>query len=303
LSGNLVISVVVAAHNHAHFLSECLFSVKAQTCKDYELIVVDNGSTDNTREVVDNLAWDKLRYHYQQDTGSVAGPRNTGIRLAKGKYVAFLDSDDFWYPQKLERVIRVLKDHPEVDIISHAMFQREEGKEKILMNVGPLRKNMFAFLLGGNRLLGSATVVKKDVLCEMQGFNERKDFVHAEDYDLWLKIAYSNGNFFFISQPLGEYRVHASNLSHDFAAVFRHEINVLNAHIKNFKSRIPFRRKFLYRSSLSRIYFMDGFNYFVAGQYKKALSGFRCSFLANPMIFFYFTSNYCRKLGGKIFRA
>jgi len=302
LSGSPVVSVVVATHNHAHFLPECLASVKAQTYEDYELIVVDNGSVDNTKEIVYNLAWDKLKYYYQEDTGSVAGSRNTGIRLARGKYIAFLDSDDLWHERKLEEVMKLLEGNSEIDIISHAMFQKEEGKEKIFMSVGPLRKNMFAFLLGGNRLLGSATVVKKNVLCEVQGFNERKDFVHAEDYDLWLKIAYSNGKFFFISEPLGEYRIHASNLSRDFVTVFQHEINVLNAHIRNFKSRIPCHKEFLYSGSLSRIYFMSSFNYFAAGQYKKALFRFVRSLFLNPVLSLRLMINYCCKFVGKLFR-
>ena len=109
ITDNPLISVVVATHNHAHFLPECLSSIKSQTYTNYELIVVDNGSNDNTKEVVENFAWDKLNYCYQRDTGSVAGPRNTGIRLSKGKYVAFLDSDDLWHSQNLKKTMEVLE--------------------------------------------------------------------------------------------------------------------------------------------------------------------------------------------------
>ena len=124
------VSVIIPTHNHAHFLPKCLESVKTQTYSDYEIIVINNGSTDNTEEVIKRFGWNNLRYHYQQDTGSVASPRNTGIRLARGKYVAFLDSDDLWYPEKLRKTMRILEESPDIDILSHDLFMIREGKEK-----------------------------------------------------------------------------------------------------------------------------------------------------------------------------
>ncbi len=276
------VSVVIPTHNHAHFLHECLSSVKAQTYKDYEVIVVNNGSTDNTEAVMSGLAWEKLKYHYQSDTGSVAGPRNTGIRLARGEYVAFLDSDDLWHRQKLERVMAVLEKNADIDILSHDLFLAKGGKKKNIMRCGPLKKNMFKALLIRNYLLGSATVAKRKALLEVGGFDESKDFVHVEDCEIWLRAAYAGKNFYFINEALGEYRIHSTNLSRDFEHVIRSEKNLIDKHIKKFKSRIPFHGYFLYTYKLSSIYFKLGMQYFFRKEYNKCLYNLSKSFFLNP---------------------
>ena len=276
------VSVIIPIHNHAHFLPECLASVRNQTYKDYEAIVVNNGSTDNTEEVIRRLEWDKLKYHYQDDTGSVAGPRNTGIRLAIGKYVAFLDSDDLWYEKKLEKVMEVLENNPEIDIISHDLFMSKVGRQKKLLKCGPLDKNMFKSLLIKNRLLGSATVVKKSVMEEIGGFDSNKNFIHIEDSEAWLRIAKLEKKFAFLNEPLGEYRVHESNLSHDFEALLKNEESVMRKHFRNLKSKIPFHCYFLYINRLSRIYFKLSLQYYFRKKITKSLSSLLKSFLVNP---------------------
>jgi len=285
MSDNPLISVVVATHNHAHFLPECLNSIKTQTYDNYELIVVDNGSTDNTKEVIESLAWDKLRYYYQNDTGSVAGPRNTGIKLAKGEYIAFLDSDDLWYKEKLQEVAKALKNNPGIDILSHNLIQRKNGKIGSIMREGPSKKDMFKHLLTINCLAGSAAMVKRDILLKIGGFDENKDFVHVEDYETWLRIAYKGGKFFFIDKILGEYRLHDSNLSHDFKRALLNEIKVVDKHLKNFKSRFPFHKIFIRSIPLSRVFLTMGVRYLSQKQYAKGLFNIAKSFFINPISF------------------
>ncbi|OGC04140.1 hypothetical protein A2276_05955 [candidate division WOR-1 bacterium RIFOXYA12_FULL_43_27] len=283
------VSVVIATHNHAHFLPECLASVKAQTYQNYEVIVVNNGSIDNTEEVVRNLAWDKLRYHYQSDTGSVAGPRNTGIKLAEGDYVAFLDSDDIWHEDKLEKVMRVFMEKPEIDILSHDVSIFEKGKSdlNIVDRVGPLSENMFRQLLTvGNCLNGSATVVAKRVFAKIGGFDESKDFVHAEDYEAWLRIAYHGYNFYFINETLGKWRMHESNLSNDFGLVCKNWINVLNKYYKKFNVRNPIDRIILRNKSLSGVHFITAAKHHSQKKYIQFLVSLAKSFLLSPVHFF-----------------
>jgi len=277
------VTVIIPTHNHAHFLPECLASVRMQSYKDYEVIVIDNGSTDNTKDIIRQLSWDKLKYHYQDDTGSVAGPRNTGIRLANGEYVAFLDSDDLWYEKKLEKIIGFLFSNPWVDIISHDLFLTRQGKEKKLLKCGPLKKDMFKFLLIRNPLLGSATVVKRNLMLEVGGFNESKDYVHAEDSEVWLRIAYLKKNFYFFNEPLGEYRVHSSNLSHDFERVLLNEKNVIHKHFKKLNSKIPFHGYFLYINRLSKIHANLGIQCFFRKRYAESLYNISKSFFLNPV--------------------
>lgn len=243
------VSVIIATHNHAHFLPECLGSVKAQTYKDYEVIVVDNGSTDDTKNVIKDLAWDKLVYYYQNDTGSVAGPRNTGIRLAKGKYVAFLDSDDIWYEQKLLKIMDIIEKNPDIDLITHDIRIVSYGKPEKVVRVGPRKKADSIFkelLFCGNFIAGSATVVKRSMMEKIGGFDTDKNYVHAEDYETWLRIASISNKFFFLNECLGDYRVHKSNLSHDFETAFLNEICIVKKHYgmigsKSLRERISFR--------------------------------------------------------------
>lgn len=279
------VSVIIPTHNHAHFLPECLSSVRAQTYTDYEVIVVNNGSTDDTESLIGKLTWDKLRYYFQNDTGSVAGPRNTGIRLARGKYVAFLDSDDLWYEKKLERVMKVLENSPDIDILSHDLFLVRNERPKTILKSGPLKKDMFKFILIKNPLLGSATVVKKSAMIEIGGFDGRRDFIHAEDSDAWLKIAYLGKKFYFINEALGEYRVHDNNLSRDFKSVLLNEKNVIVNHFDNLKSKIPLHGYLIYRNRLCRIYFNMGVQYFFRKKLIIGLFNIAKAFYLNPFVF------------------
>jgi len=288
LNENPKVSIIIPTHNHAHFLSECLASVKSQTYKDYEVIVVNNGSTDNTEEIVRKLAWDQLRYKYQNDTGSVAGPRNTGISLAKGKYVAFLDSDDLWYEKKIEKVMNIFEKKSEIDIISHDLYMTKKGKIKLVIKSGPLSRNMFKSLLIKNCVSGSAAVVRKETLIEAGGFDESKEFIHAEDSEIWLRIAYLGKNFYFINEVLGEYRAHETNLSNDFVSVLNNEKNVIKKHYNKLRSPVPFHKHFLYQNRLSRIYFKISIQYFFRKKYLKCAYNLILSFFSNP---FYFPFN------------
>ncbi len=231
------VSVIIATHNHAKYLPECLNSVKNQIYKDYEIIVINNGSTDETEKVIKDLEWDQLRYHYQRNTGSVAGPRNTGISMAKGKYVAFLDSDDLWYDNKLNVVMRFFNENPDVDIISHDLMENNNGRRGSVLKSGPLASDMFKALLIENRLLGSATVVKVKVINDVGKFDTGKQYVHCEDYETWLRIAYKSYKFDFLNIVLGEYRIHGENLSNDQELVFKNWMNVLNKHLPNYKGK------------------------------------------------------------------
>ena len=117
------VSVIVPTHNRADLIEYSIRSVLAQTYPDFELLVVDNGSTDSTRSVVDGIGDPRIRYIYQENSGGPAGPRNTGIRESRGEYVAFLDSDDLWVPTKLARQVEVLEKRPAVGLV-YGQFTR-----------------------------------------------------------------------------------------------------------------------------------------------------------------------------------
>jgi len=142
---------------------------------------------------------------------------------------------------------------------------------------------MFKQLLIKNRLLGSATVAKRSVMLEINGFDESKNVVHTEDYDAWLRAAYLKKKFCFINEPLGEWRAHSSNLSFNFKEVLSHERNVLSRHFKNFKSRVPFYKTILWHDALSVLYFKMGVQYFFRKNYLKSCSNLAKSFFFSPI--------------------
>lgn len=103
------VSIIIPTYNRASSLKRTLISIINQTYTDYEVIIVSNGSTDNTKDIVDQFQDERLKYIFQKGSGSPASPRNTGIKSSKGDYIAFCDDDDLWLPEKLEKQIAFLK--------------------------------------------------------------------------------------------------------------------------------------------------------------------------------------------------
>ncbi|MFC1595697.1 glycosyltransferase family 2 protein [Candidatus Margulisiibacteriota bacterium] len=281
------VSVIMAAHNHAHFLQRSIGSVLEQTYLDYELIVIDNGSTDNTAETVRKLETDRVRYIYQDDTGSVAGPRNTGIKAAKGKYVAFLDSDDHWYPEKLQRVMRCLKHNPNIDVICHDMLRSTSEKVLNKIIVGPDKEgDIFTRLLyEGNFLLGSGVTVKREAIVEVGNFDERQDFVNAEDYETWLRLARAGNQFFFLNEVLGELHIHSSNLSGDIKRSTNNLRNVIKHHILESFNKPSLSQKIVFRKALAQTYYFEARNWQQRGSYLPTCWYYLRSIVMYPVVF------------------
>lgn len=208
----LTVSVVIPTYNHAPMLLEALRSVQAQTFTGWEAVVINNFSTDNTIQVVESFHDPRIRLVNFRNNGVIAASRNVGIRKAHGNLIAFLDSDDVWYPEKLERCLARFADG--ADLVCHAELWREDGVERHEVCYGPASRSDYKSLLyKGNCLSTSAVVVKKTVL-EMVGcFSENPSIVTAEDYDLWLNLARNGCRMAFIRDALGEYRIHCSNES------------------------------------------------------------------------------------------
>jgi glycosyltransferase involved in cell wall biosynthesis len=210
-------SIVIPTYNRAHILSRSIDSVLSQTYQDFELIIVDNGSTDNTQQWMDSAYQDdRLIYRYQEGSGSPASPRNTGMSLAKGQWICLLDSDDRWDKNKLQCVLDVIQTNTNVDVICHnenIYYEASDSIDKVL-KYGPASKNMYKeMLIFGNRLSTSATSMRIEFLKDNNlQFNESSEFATVEDYDLWLNLAKYDANFVFLSESLGFYTVGESNM-------------------------------------------------------------------------------------------
>lgn len=211
------VTVIIGTYNRAKILPIAIESVLGQTHPSFELLVIDNGATDETRKVVESYRDSRIQYLLNpHPTRSCAEPRNIGIRMSRAPLVAFLDDDDVWYREKLAISLRELERHPEAALICHAQKIVENGRV-IRKNIcGPWTDPMHERLIYEGNCLGPGSVVaKKESLLSVGGFDVREAFQGCEDYDLWIRLAAAGYRFHFIEEALAEFRWTGFNGSND----------------------------------------------------------------------------------------
>jgi glycosyltransferase involved in cell wall biosynthesis len=205
------VSVVVASYNYGRFLAGALDSALGQTLRDLEVIVVDDGSTDETAEVVKPYLSDpRVRYQRTDHVGQSAA-KNTGIRMARARLIAFLDADDLWLPEKLEKQLTLLSAEPTLGVIySRRLLIDEQGRaleyDQPVLHRGRVMDAMFR----ANFVCFSSALVHRRVLKHVGLFDE--SLTLAIDYDLWLRVA-ARYRFDYVDEPLVKYRTGHANLS------------------------------------------------------------------------------------------
>ena len=226
------ISVIIPTFNRALMLIEAIDSVISQDYKNWELIIIDNFSTDETDKILSTISDVRIRSVKKPRTGSVAASRNLGIKMATGDWIAFLDSDDLWDPAKLSTVVSLIASG--YDFIYHPLrtldLQNPRMNHRLPRNIrvkSPIYMNL---LLKGNTISLSSVVVKKLYLDTIGGMNESKELYALEDYDTWLRISRLTEKFFCIPIILGSYRVHGSNISNDNS--FTYVARGLESHLR-----------------------------------------------------------------------
>lgn len=211
------VSVIVTCYNYAKFLEGCLMSILNQTYQDFELLIINDGSTDNTDEVVSRfLDNEKIRYIKQNNTGQAIATNN-GIMVASGELVAFLDADDLWDPTKLEKQVRLFTRDTIGVVYSRIKFMNEEGlpidKELTKKYYTPRSGYVTDALLFDNFIPYSSTVVRKECFDKFGMFNP--EYKNGLDWDLWLRIS-KEYEFAFVDEPLLTYRTgHPGQLTSD----------------------------------------------------------------------------------------
>ena len=186
-SGTFQVSVIIPTYNRADFLVETLESVFSQTVPPYEVLVVDDGSTDETEAVMGSWS-DRLRYVRQENQG-VAVARNFGLRLARGEWVAYLDSDDLWTPEKIERDQETHERHPTAQVLyggSRRMLSGQVGRALLPPDVSD---RFLEALAMRNTLCASGVTVRRDALIATSGFREDTELGPSADWELWVRLA------------------------------------------------------------------------------------------------------------------
>lgn len=226
-----LVSVVIPSYNTGHLIDRAIQSVLRQTYKEFEIIIVDNNSTDNTDDVLSSHVIPCLSVQKVDNQGSIAFSRNCGVRAARGEWIAFLDSDDWWSPHKLAECSRHFASS---DLIYHPLLISRHNHLHFPASHSPtwrLKKPVFShLLLTGNPIPTSSVVVRRSVFQQIGGFNESKELIAAEDYEAWLRLATASDRFFFLNKTLGFYQYTPTSVSRRDMSIPMRAVYALYSH-------------------------------------------------------------------------
>lgn len=261
-------SIIIPTFNRSIDLKRALTSLKYQLYKYFEVLVCDDGSTDNTPEVVAAFSNDlNIKYIKIANSGRPAIPRNLGITQAKGKYIAFLDSDDWWHENKLQLAFECLENG--ADLVYSDFYKAKSLTEKEIVRVRDLKTNITTDLLkNGNAICNSTVVVRKSILDKVGFFNEGHEYIAWEDFDLWLRISKITNRFVHINQPLVYYWFGGGNISTS-------ERTILTAQ--------AIRRNYIRKSDIQPLWLYSslGSGLFLNKKYKRSIPYLKKAFMVS----------------------
>jgi len=225
------------AHNAERYIAESIQSVLDQTYGNWELVVVDDGSTDKTAETVQRFvaSENRVKYVFQQNSRQ-GKARNTGIGKSQGSLIAFLDSDDLWFPEKLERQVQTLIDTKADVVYSDVVIFYEAGAgpgpTEFSIAAGKIEgSQIFDLLLMQNRIPVASVILRKEIFNIAGPFEESEPYQSCEDYDLWLKLAAHGASFYGMTTKLVRYRRHPQAMTHKESNVLKPMLRVVRRHI------------------------------------------------------------------------
>ena len=204
------VSVIIPAYNQGDYLAEAIESVLAQTYSHFEILVIDDGSTDNTADVAKSFSDPRVRYIFREN-GGLSAARNTGLKHASGELITFLDSDDLFLPEKLSTLKAEMENHPEVGLTAGQAIMIDDRSQRLDKMVdSPLPENPAQLLLGNPIHVGSV-LVKRAWLDQVEPFDE--SFRACEDWDMWIRLAKAGCPMRWLPVPVSLYRVHAAQMT------------------------------------------------------------------------------------------
>ena len=281
------VSIIIPTYNRAHYIGESVDSILAQTFKDYEIIVVDDGSTDNTREVLKKYG-DKVQYVYQNNAGPPAA-MNTGVRKARGEYYLILGDDDALMPDMVERQVEVLDKNPDVAFVCSGIhFVDADGEIYKTSRDGRARERSFKSLLFDNFVWHLTALVRRSVSEEMGHFDETLLTTH--DHDLWIRMAIKY-RFEYTDLPLAKFRRHPGNYSKTLGLHLKDHLTILNKPVV--RERLTFLEWARFRAVN---YYRFAMFYARTGQCFKASCCYWTAVLNHPFVGAYFWTHETEKM-------
>lgn len=273
------VSVIVPVYNGAPFLAEAINSALAQSFRDFEIIIVDDGSTDDSAAIADEFA----RRHpecirvIRQANGGICPARNAALNAARAELIALLDCDDAWLPHHLSDSVRELDRHPDVGLV-HANYSLMDGSSNDLGVVQgrwlkPSPSTWEAIFLRQEHVM-CVTAVFRRTLCD-QGFDMRFNHLGCEDRDLWLRIA-EVANVAYLHDVHARYRLHSNNMSKQIDRMVQARLRLVEKHSASE------RGKALRSKALAAVHADVAYGWRTEGKFGRALKAYGLAWSHNP---------------------
>jgi len=247
------VSVIILTYNRAPVLGRAIKSVFGQSYQDFELIVVDGCSTDNTEEIVKSFEDERIKYIKQGANRGISDARNIGIRSSKGDYIGFLDDDDEWLPNKLEMQVDLLDRLPEdYGVVYSGCRTEQDGK--IVGEYYPAYQGDVYYQMLRQGFIGTSTILIKRSCFRVAGFFD-EELPSCEDWDMWIRLA-KDYKFEYVPDILAVYHIHGNQMTFDHLKFIIGTKGVLNKYHEDFsRNRIILSEQYRY---LGALYYLTG---------------------------------------------
>jgi len=264
-----LVSIIIPTYNRAHYLYKTIESVINQTYSNLEIIIIDDGSTDETKSVVDKFCDKRLKYFFQKNSG-VSVARNNGIRRATGEYIMFLDSDDTILPTKIEEQVKFMETHPDIDCV-YCWWQYIDAAGSLLgEGCATYRGNILEKIIEWNFAPIHSYLFRYKCFRNISGF--KRGIEGVEDWDLLIRFAAKGYIFDFIPKILVQYRMHQKNITNEIDTILKNQIHMLNENFSCLDLPESIKKKGSYTYFL--VYIHACSLYYRNGQYEKASKHF-----------------------------
>ena len=291
------VSVILPTYNRAHTVKRAIESVLHQSHADFELVIVDDGSTDNTIDVINEITDRRIQILRHKTNRGAGIARNTGIQASQGKYIAFQDSDDEWLPGILEKQVRVLRQTEQTTDgigVVYTKFWRRKGDRQIVFPINNSRKlegDIHESLLFGNLVTTQTALVKKSCLNELGLFDE--NLACLLDWELWIRIS-KVYRFKHISEPLAIVNYSPEGISSHFLALAKANEYILEKHASSFK-----RSKYAHAQQL----YLTGNFFYLGGEFHRGKAYLTSARNLSPFNLRYRMVNLIASLGDNTYMA
>ena len=287
------VSVIIPTYNCMRYVPEAVESVLNQTYRDYEIIIVDDGSIDQTRAALAKHIEahpQKVRYIFQQNAGE-GGARNRGIKEARGEYVAFLDADDIWTPQKLEIQMNLVESLKEKNIVvfgdAYAFNERGVITRSMFKEREPHEGSVFEELLYKNFVVTQTVVARRNLFAKVGYFKEGMKY--CADFEMWLRLA-KNYKFHYVNEAIVGYRIHSNNVSGNIHKMQEYHLKVIQDALRHTKKNNDFANKVfaMHHFRYGYNFWQNGFNADARREFWLSLRhGFQCKTLIYLLVTFF----------------